>query len=102
MRVAARHPTVRWSSGIGLVFETDHDIVRITHDDHVACGLAPSPAFGPEIETVVQVGVGQERRYHRPLPGPLVADRHDSVFQNTRLEPFLDQVEDARVGDPMF
>src|SRR5271170_8260777 len=25
-----------------------------------------------------------------------------SVFQNARLEPFLDQVEDARVGDPML
>jgi hypothetical protein len=26
-------------------------------------------------------------------------DRHDSIFENARLEPFLDQVEDARVGD---
>src|ERR1022692_73586 len=42
-------------SGIGFLFKTDHDIVRIPHDDHVARGLAPSPAFRPEIETVVQV-----------------------------------------------
>src|SRR5271163_2207241 len=90
------------AAGISLVLKTEHDIVRITNHDHVARGLAPSPAFGPEIKTVVQVDVGQERRYHRPLPGPLVTDRHDSVFQNARLEPFLNQVEDARVGDPML
>jgi hypothetical protein len=84
------------------LFKTDHDIVRIPHDDHVARGLAPSPAFRPESETVVQVGVGQKRRYHRPLSGALFTDRHDSIFENARLEPFLDQAEDARVGDPML
>src|SRR6202142_2906128 len=77
-------------------------MVRIPPDDDVARGLAPSPAFRPEIETVVQIGVGQERRYHRPLSGTLVTDRHDSIFENARPEPFLDQVEDARVGDPML
>jgi hypothetical protein len=33
----------------------------ITHDDHVTRGLAPSPAFSPEIEDVVQVDVGEQR-----------------------------------------
>ena len=47
--------------GIGLVLEADHNVIRVADDDHVARGLAPSPAFSPEIETVVQVDVGQER-----------------------------------------
>jgi len=38
---------------------------------------------------------------HRPLPGPLVTCRDDPVFQDARLEPFLDQADDARVADPM-
>src|ERR1700758_397688 len=84
------------------MLKTDHYVVGIAHDDHVARGLALSPAFSPEIVAVVQIGVSQERRYHRPLPGALFTDRHDSVFQYARLEPFLDQVEDARVGDPML
>src|SRR4051794_17988670 len=50
--------------GIGLVLETDHDVIRVADDHHVARGLAPSPALGPEVEHVVQVDVGQERRDH--------------------------------------
>jgi hypothetical protein len=36
--------------------------VGIAHDDHVARGLVPSPAVGPQIESVVQVDVGEQRR----------------------------------------
>ncbi len=67
------------------MLETDHDIICISHDDHIARGLPPSPAFRPEVETVVQVDVGQERRNHRPLTGPLVTDGHDPVFKDARL-----------------
>ena len=48
--------------GVGFVLEADHDVIRISHDDHVARGLAPSPALGPEVEHVVQVDVGEQRR----------------------------------------
>ena len=41
--------------GIGLVLEADHNVVGIPHDDHIARGLAPSPALGPKVEHVVQV-----------------------------------------------
>ena len=50
----------------------------------------------------MQVDVGKQRRDHRSLPGPLVTDRDDPVFQDTRLQPFLDQADDARVADPML
>src|SRR5713226_302207 len=45
---------VEKASAVGLVLEADHDVVRITHDHHVASSLAPSPARRPEIEDVVQ------------------------------------------------
>ena len=38
------------ASGIALMLEPDDDIVGVADDDHVARGLAPSPAFGPEVE----------------------------------------------------
>ena len=66
-RLQPRAHRVPKAAGIGLVFETDHDVIRVADDDHVARGLAPSPALGPEIERVVQVDVGQKRRDHRPL-----------------------------------
>ncbi len=33
--------------GIALMLEAKHQIVGIAHDNHVASGLVPSPAFGP-------------------------------------------------------
>jgi uncharacterized protein YbjT (DUF2867 family) len=47
--------------GVGLVFETDDNIVRVAHDDHAAFCLAPSPALGPEVEDIVQVNIRQQR-----------------------------------------
>src|SRR5207245_7770221 len=38
---------------------------------------------------------------HRALPGPRVTDRHDPIFEDARLEPFLDQADDAPIADPV-
>ena len=46
---------------VGLMLKAHHNIISIADDDHVASGLPPSPAFGPEIEHIVQVDVGQKR-----------------------------------------
>jgi len=88
--------------GVILMLEAGDDIVGIAHNDHVARGLTPSPAFGPEIEDVMQVDIGEQRRNHRSLPSPPAAVRHDSVFEDARLEPLLDQADDAWVADPVL
>ena len=44
-----------------LVLEARDYIIGVAHDDHVASGFAPSPAFGPKVHDVVQVDIGQER-----------------------------------------
>src|SRR6266566_3451144 len=36
------------------------------------------------------------------LPRPPVTDRHHPVFEDARLEPLLDQADDAPVADPML
>jgi len=46
------------------MLEPDDDVVSIAHEDHIACGLAPSPSLGPETEHVVEVA----RRKLRPNP----------------------------------
>ena len=65
-------------------------------------GDGPSSHISKDIVPSIGSYLLRSGSHHRPLPGPLVTDCHDSVFQNASLEPFLDQVEDARVGDPMF
>jgi len=36
------------------------------------------------------------------LSCPLVTDHHPLIFQDPRLEPFLDQAEDALIADPVL
>jgi hypothetical protein len=79
---------------VGLVLETEDQIVGVAHDDHVSLGFALAPLRGPEVDDVVEVDV--------PLPRPSLAGRQDPVLQDARLEPFLDQAEDADVADPML
>ena len=88
--------------GVRLVLEADDDIIGIADDDHVARGLAPSPALRPEIEHVVQVDVGEQRRDHRSLPGSRLADPDGPVLQNTRLQPLADEADDAPIADPVL
>jgi len=54
---------------IVLVLKPDDTIVGVAHDDEIPTGVAMSPLLSPEIEGVVQVTVGKQRRNHRPLRG---------------------------------
>ena len=47
--------------GVRLVLKANDDVVGVAHDNHVARGLAPSPAFGPEVEGVAHIDVGKQR-----------------------------------------
>jgi len=49
------------ATSVALALETDDQVIGITHDDHVAGGLALSPALGPQVEHVVQVDVPEQR-----------------------------------------
>src|SRR5262245_66605186 len=40
---------VKETPGVGFVLESDDEVVGIAHKDHVARGLAPSPALRPAI-----------------------------------------------------
>jgi hypothetical protein len=51
----------RIASSVRLVLEADDEVVSVSHEDHIARVLAPSPALGIQIEHVAQVDVGQQR-----------------------------------------
>src|SRR6267142_407095 len=93
---------IKEATCVALMLKADHQIVGISHDDHVAPGLLPSPALSPKVEAVMQVDIGEDRRNHRALAGSPVIDCHDPVFEDARPQPFLDQADDALVTDPMF
>jgi len=40
---------------IDFMLEANHDVIGISHDDHISGGFAPLPLLGPEIKDVVKV-----------------------------------------------
>jgi hypothetical protein len=39
--------------GIHFALESNHDVVRVPHDDHIAEGLLSTPCLSPQIENVI-------------------------------------------------
>ena len=56
----------------------------------------------PEIENVMQVEIGQDRRNHRPLRSPFLGLDPPSFFHHARLHPFLNQTDDPFVAYPVL
>src|SRR5215831_10549541 len=84
------------------VLEPQHSIIRIAHDDHVAARPLLPPCVHPQIQGVVQVEIGKDRRNHRPLRTTFLRLVPLPLFDDARLEPFLYQADYASVSDPMF
>src|SRR6266705_6053834 len=52
--------------GVLPVLEPDSEIIRETHDDHITTRMPLPPPVGPQVQDVVQVHVGEQRRSHTP------------------------------------
>ena len=53
--------------GVIFVLEPDDEVVREPHDDHVTVRVVFPPPVGPQVEDVMQVHVGEQRRNRCPL-----------------------------------
>jgi len=84
------------------VLEPEDDVVGVAHDDHVALGLQAPPSLSPEIEDIVQVDVGQQRRDYRTLTSSYVTCVDDPIVQDACLQPFSDEANDTSVADPVL
>jgi hypothetical protein len=77
------------------MLESDDNVVGVSDHDHVARGLPPSPALGPEVECVVEVDV----RERCPVPLPSTFTMPSS---STLARSHLDEPDNAPIADPMF
>src|SRR6478609_7943991 len=53
--------------GVVTMLKPDGEIVSEAHDNDVTARLVVSPPIDPQVEDVVQVHVGEQRRYRCPL-----------------------------------
>ena len=86
--------------GIGPVLESGYQIVGVADHNHVPLRHFLAPHFNPQIEHIMQIHVGRQRRYGRSLcavpsspPRPLlqhlrlqmeILDRIDVCYSETR------------------
>src|SRR6478609_10838178 len=52
--------------GVVTMLKPDGEVVSETHDNDVAARVVVSPPIDPQVEDVVQVHVGEQRRYRCP------------------------------------
>jgi len=88
--------------GVLPLLKPQHSVVAVADHDHVAPRHLIPPYLGPDIEYVVQVEIGKDRRDHRSLRGPFLRLEPPAVFHHARLQPFLDQAYEPWVCDPML
>ena len=72
------------------------------HDDDIPCGMALSPLPCPQVKRVLQLDVGQKGADVPALYRACFALRQPALFQHARVQPLLDQADDARVGHAVF
>src|SRR5437588_10727541 len=88
--------------GIRFHLKAKHDIVRKTHHDDISVRPLPTPRLGPQVEHVMKIDVGQERRSTSALGRTLLHTYPFPFLQHASIEPFLDQSHDAPVCYPML
>jgi hypothetical protein len=88
--------------GVRLVLKTHHEVISPPHDNHVARGFCLAPVLHPEVEHIVQVDVGQQRRGTAALWGSFFAAPPLSFFQHACVQPFSDEPHYALVCYPVL
>src|SRR5262245_43228032 len=84
------------------MLESDDEVVRPAHDDHVTACVAFPPRLSPPVQYVVEVHVGEQRRGRSSLRCPFRCLRPFPVLDDSCLQPFLDEAQNALVCYPML
>src|SRR5450432_499561 len=83
--------------GFPAVLKAHHEVISPADDNHVAFGFCLTPVLHPEVERVVQLDVGQQRRGTAALWRSLFTARPLSLFQHARVQPLTDEPHHALV-----
>src|SRR6266508_1083419 len=88
--------------GVRLVLKAHHEVISPADDNHVAFGFCLAPVLHPEVEHVVQIDVGQQRRGTAALWRPFFTARPLPLFQHACVQPLAYQSQYPLVHYPVF
>jgi hypothetical protein len=66
-RLHAQAHFAQKSFSIGQQLESQHNVIGVSNHNHVPASLAVAPLLHPQVKDVMQINVGQQRGYYRPL-----------------------------------
>src|SRR5687768_3860162 len=82
------------------MLESHNKVIREPHDDDIAVSLRLPPLLDPQVQYVVQVDIGEQRRDAAALNCTYLPRYPVTVLPHGRIEPFLDQPNHAPVREP--
>src|SRR5215472_17539152 len=88
--------------GIRFVPESNHDVVRKSYDDDIAVRTLLTPCLDPQVEHVVKIDVGQQRRSTSALRCSFFHSYSLPILQHAGPQPFLNESHDAPICNPML
>src|SRR6266478_6189099 len=88
--------------GIRFVPESNHDVVRESHHDHIAMRALLTPCLDPQVEHVMKIDVRQKRRSTSALGRPFLHTYSFPILQHAGIQPFMDEPHDAPICDPVL
>src|SRR5271167_2028709 len=87
--------------GIRLAVKSNHDVVRKAHHDDIAVRPLLTPRLDPQVEHIMEINVGQQRRGTTALRRPFLHPYPFPLLQHAGVEPFLNQSHDAPICHPV-
>src|SRR6266478_5446309 len=88
--------------GIRFAVEAHHDVIRKSHDDHIAVRALLTPRLDPQVEYVMKIDVRQKRRSTSALGRPFLGPYSFPILQHAGVQPFLDEPHDAPICNPVL
>src|SRR6266404_6048134 len=82
--------------------ESNHDVVRESHHDHITVRALLSPCLDPQDEYVMKIDVRQKRRSTSTLGRPFLRPYSLPLLQHAGVQPFLDEPHNAPICDPVL
>jgi hypothetical protein len=83
--------------GVLALFETRDHVVNVSSQAHISLTVPLTPLVRPQIEHIMEVDVGRERRETGPLRTAYLTENVLAVLQHTGLQPFLDESHNAPI-----
>jgi hypothetical protein len=85
------------------VLKSNHEVIRVAHDNRVSVRLLRTPfPVKPEVEDVVQVNICQNWRNNRSLGSSPKVVLPLAPVHDASVQPLGDQPNDPPVSDPVF